>query len=202
MRAGTRGSARRRSRESRVSAPPYPVSVSRRQLPNALTIARLLLLPVYIVLISDLRGRSLAGRPRSSSASPASRIRSTASSLAAGMSSPRSARSPTRSADRLLIDAAVLLLLARRPTAVGGAPDPGSRSRPAGRHADRARPRLRLRGQLARQDRHLAALCEPRVRHGHAPGTDWPMWLFWVGLGSRSSRWPMYARKARTEAFA
>ena len=95
------------------------------QLPNALTVARLALIPVFVALVLAADdGHSWP--PRSSSPSPASPTRSTAGSPAAGTSSRAFGKIADPLADRLMIDAAVLLLLLGRPAAVGRARDPGA----------------------------------------------------------------------------
>ena len=67
------------------------------QLPNALTLGRLALIPVFVVFMVQAGDAHTLARRASSGSSPASPTRSTASSPAAGTSSRGSGRSPTRS---------------------------------------------------------------------------------------------------------
>src|SRR5205823_14349473 len=63
------------------------------------------------------------------------------------------------------------------------------------RHADHARARLRISGQLAGQDRDLAALREPGVRHGHPKRNT----LAALDLLERGCGWPRRARRIRPQ---
>ena len=162
-------------------AVPAPLAL----IPNALTIARLALIPVFVVLMVA------AGHGHSWPAAIALRRRR---DHRPGGRLPRAplARRVARSgkiadplADRLMIDAAVILLCAygRLPW-VGAGRDPRRVTccSLAGYRLARAA-WLRRRRQPGRQGRDVGALRRDLFCIVTKPGTEWPLWLFWAGVG-------------------
>ena len=152
------------------------------QLPNALTILRLALIPVFVALV--VCGRT--GR-RAGPAAARLRRRGRTDQVDGWLARRWHVESSFGTfadplADRLMIDAAVILLcvddrlpwpalaliLARDGRLVLGYP--------------LARAGLRLLRQLPRQGRDLGALRGARGRPRHRRGDDWPLVLFWSGL--------------------
>ena len=155
--AGRHGNARRRSPEWSGSPSPYPFSVFRRWLPNALTIARLVLVPVFIVLIATSDGGfswpaaivfAVAGVTDQIDGFLARRL----ARRVGFRQDRRPARRPAADRQRRLL----LLLEDRLPWPA--AADPAARPRRAARDAAPARARLPLPGEHAGQDRDLAAV--------------------------------------------
>ena len=176
--------------------------MSRRQLPNALTVARLVLLPVFIVLLATSdHGYSwpaaivfgIAGITDQVDGFLARRwhVESNFGKIADPL------------ADRLMIDAAVLLLLfdadrlpwiallipLRDLVVLIGTPIVLGRGYEF---------RVNMLGKLATWLLY-ASLAFVMVTH---EGTQWPLWIFWAGLVLALLALAEYAVKARREAFA
>jgi CDP-diacylglycerol--glycerol-3-phosphate 3-phosphatidyltransferase len=175
--------------------------VSRRQLPNALTIARLALLPVYVVLIalSD-GGRSWPAAIVFGVAGVTDQIDGFLARRWHVESAFGKIADPL--ADRLMIDAAVLLLIhagrlpwvallipARDLVLLVGTPIVLGRGYEF---------QVNLLGKAATWLLY-ASLGFLMVTH---KGSDWPLWIFWAGLGFALVALAEYAFKARREAFA
>ena len=136
------------------------------QLPNALTILRLALIPVFVGLIVAADEANwpaaivfgVAGVTDQIDGFLARRWR--VESAFGKIADPL--------ADRLMIDAAaVILLVTGRLPWVASLVILVARRDPRRRLHGRRPPRLRVRGQPARQGRHLAALRLARLPHGH-----------------------------------
>jgi CDP-diacylglycerol--glycerol-3-phosphate 3-phosphatidyltransferase len=175
--------------------------VSRRQLPNALTIARLALLPVYIVLIAICDGgRSWAAAIVFGVAGVTDQVdgflarRWHVESVFGKIADPL--------ADRLMIDAAVLLLIhaGRLPwiaaliplrdlVLLAGTPIVLGRGYEF---------QVNLVGKIATWLLY-ASLGFAMVTH---KGSDWPLWIFWAGFALALVALAEYAVRARREAFA
>ena len=168
-----------------ASAAPAPLAY----VPNALTVFRLALIPVFVVVLASADGGyswpaailfAVAGVTDQLDGWLARRWR--VESAFGRVADPL--------ADRLMIDAAVILLVLvhdRLPwpaLALVLARDALAHRRV---QADRA-PRLRALGQLPREGRHLGALCVARLRHGHARGH--PVAALALLDGARRSRSP------------
>jgi CDP-diacylglycerol--glycerol-3-phosphate 3-phosphatidyltransferase len=175
--------------------------MGRTQLPNALTVGRLILLPVYIVLIATCDGgRSwpaaiifgVAGITDQVDGFLARRwhVESAFGKIADPL------------ADRLMIDAAVLLLFhaGRLPwvalaiplrdlVVLIGTPIVLGRGYEF---------QVNLLGKIATWLLY-ASLAFVMVTH---KGADWPLWIFWIGLAIGLVSLAEYALKARREAFA
>src|SRR5262249_37804527 len=180
---------------------PYPFSVLRRQLQNELTVARLVLIPVFIVLITtsddgyswpDAIVFAVAGITDQVDGFLARRwhVESAFGKIADPL------------ADRLMIDAAVLLLLhagrlpwiallipARDLIVLIGTPIVLGRGYEF---------QVNLLGKIATWLLY-ASLGFVMVTHKN---TDWPLWIFWIGLVIGLVALAEYALKARREAFA
>jgi CDP-diacylglycerol--glycerol-3-phosphate 3-phosphatidyltransferase len=178
----------------------YPVSV-RRWIPNALTIFRILLIPVYIWLIATADGGKswpaaivfgIAGVTDQIDGFLARRwhVESAFGKIADPL------------ADRLMIDAAVLMLIhadrlpwiallipARDVVALVGTPILMGRGYEF---------QVNLLGKLATWLLY-ASLGFVMVTD---KGTSWPLWIFWIGLGLAFVALAEYALKAKREAFA
>ena len=175
--------------------------MSRRQLPNALTIARLLLLPVFIVLlaVSD-GGRSWAAAIVFGVAGVTDQIDGFLARRWHVESAFGKIADPL--ADRLMIDAAVVMLIyagrlpwvallipARDLVLLVGTPIVLGRGYEF---------QVNLLGKAATWLLY-ASLGFIMVTH---KGTDWPLWIFWAGLACALVALAEYAVKARREAFA
>ena len=175
--------------------------MSRRQLPNALTIARLFLLPVFIALLAVSDGGyswpaaivfGIAGVTDQVDGFLARRwhVESAFGKIADPL------------ADRLMIDAAVLMLIyadrlpwvallipLRDLVVLIGTPIVLGRGYEF---------QVNFLGKLATWLLY-ASLGFVMVTH---KGTDWPLWIFWAGLVLALVALAEYAVKARREAFA
>ena len=173
----------------------------RKQLPNALTIGRLVLLPVYVVLIAICDGgRSwpaaiifgVAGITDQVDGFLARRwhVESAFGKIADPL------------ADRLMIDAAVLLLLhagrlpwiallipARDLVVLIGTPIMLGRGYEF---------QVNLLGKIATWLLYASLAFVMVTRNG----THWPLWIFWSGVAVGLVALAEYALKARREAFA
>jgi CDP-diacylglycerol--glycerol-3-phosphate 3-phosphatidyltransferase len=173
----------------------------RRHLPNALTIGRILLIPVFVALITTCdEGRSwpaaivfgVAGITDQVDGYLARRwhVESPFGTIADPL------------ADRLMIDAAVILLIhadrlpwvallipLRDVVALAGTPLLMGRGYEF---------RVNLVGKAATWLLY-AALAFVMVTH---KGSTWPVWIFWIGLGLAFVALAEYAVKARREVFA
>jgi CDP-diacylglycerol--glycerol-3-phosphate 3-phosphatidyltransferase len=172
--------------------------VSRRQLPNTLTVVRLLLIPVYAVLITTSDGGhswpaaivfGVAGITDQIDGFLARRwhVESAFGKIADPL------------ADRLMIDTSVILLVyadrlpwpalvipLRDLIVLAGTPVVLGRGYEF---------QVNLLGKVATW-LLFAALAFVMVTH---KGTDWPVWLFWVGLAAALVSLVDYVRKARRE---
>jgi CDP-diacylglycerol---glycerol-3-phosphate 3-phosphatidyltransferase len=175
--------------------------VSRRQLPNALTIGRLLLLPVFVVLlaVSD-GGYSWAAAIVFGIAGVTDQIDGFLARRWHVESAFGKIADPL--ADRLMIDTAVLMLIyagrlpwvallipARDLVLLVGTPIVLGRGYEF---------QVNLLGKAATWLLY-ASLGFIMVTH---KGTDWPLWIFWAGLACALVALAEYAFKARREAFA
>jgi CDP-diacylglycerol--glycerol-3-phosphate 3-phosphatidyltransferase len=173
----------------------------RSQIPNALTIARIFLIPVFVVLITTCDGgRSWAAAIVFGVAGVTDQVdgflarRWRVESAFGKLADPL--------ADRLMIDCAVLLLIhagrlpwvallipARDLVALVGTPIVMGRGYAF---------QVNLLGKAATWLLY-ASLGFVMVTH---KGTDWPMWLFWAGLTLAFVALAEYVVKARKEVFA
>jgi CDP-diacylglycerol--glycerol-3-phosphate 3-phosphatidyltransferase len=175
--------------------------VIRRQLPNALTIARIILIPVYVVLITTCdEGRSWAAAIVFGVAGVTDQIDGFLARRWHVESRFGTIADPL--ADRLMIDIAVILLIhadrlpwaallipARDLVALVGTPIVMGRGYEF---------RVNLLGKAATWLLY-AALAFAMVTH---KGTDWPLWIFWIGLALAFVSLGEYALKARREVLA
>jgi cardiolipin synthase (CMP-forming) len=175
--------------------------VVRRQTPNALTIARLVLIPVYIVLIATSDGG------RSWPAAIVFGVAGVTDQVDGFLArrwhvESRFGKLADPLADRLMIDAAVILLIhagrlpwiallipARDLVALVGTPLVMGRGYEF---------QVNLVGKLATWLLY-ASLGFVMVTH---EGTDWPLWIFWTGLVLAFVSLFEYALKARREVLA
>jgi CDP-diacylglycerol--glycerol-3-phosphate 3-phosphatidyltransferase len=175
--------------------------VVRRQLPNALTIARIILIPVYVGLITTCdEGRSWPAAIVFGVAGVTDQIdgflarRWHVESRFGKIADPL--------ADRLMIDAAVILLIhagrlpwvallipARDLVALVGTPIVVGRGYEF---------QVNLLGKAATWLLY-ASLAFVMVTH---KGADWPLWIFWSGLVLAFVSLGEYALKARREVLA
>jgi CDP-diacylglycerol--glycerol-3-phosphate 3-phosphatidyltransferase len=175
--------------------------MARRHLPNALTVGRLLLLPVFIVLlVTSDEGYSWAAAIVFGIAGITDQVdgylarRWHVESRFGQIADPL--------ADRLMIDAAVLLLLhadrlpwialvipARDLIALVGTPILLGRGYQF---------QVNLLGKIATWLLY-ASLAFVMVTH---KGTQWPLWIFWAGVVVGLISLGEYALKARREVFA
>jgi CDP-diacylglycerol--glycerol-3-phosphate 3-phosphatidyltransferase len=175
--------------------------VIRRELPNALTIARILLIPVYVALIATCDGgRSWAAALVFGAAGITDQVdgflarRWHVESVFGKIADPL--------ADRLMIDAAVLLLIhadrlpwlaliipARDLVALVGTPIVMGRGYEF---------QVNLLGKAATWLLYLS-IGLVMVTH---KATDWPLWIFWTGLVIGLVALGEYALKARREVLA
>ena len=184
----------------------YPFPVATRavpaplaQLPNALTVARLLLIPVFVVLmLAADDGYSWPAALVFAAAGVTDQVDGWLARRWAVESAFGKIADPL--ADRLMIDAAVILLwvaerlpwpalvvvLARDVLLVGGY----KLVVPRGYDFS-----VNTLGKLATWVLY-AALAFVMVTHD---GTDWPVWLFWSGLGLALAAAALYVAKARRE---
>ncbi len=173
----------------------------RRHIPNALTIGRIFLIPVYVGLITTCQGgRSWAAAIVFGVAGVTDQIdgflarRWRVESAFGKLADPL--------ADRLMIDCAVLLLIhagrlpwaallipARDLIALVGTPIVMGRGYAF---------QVNLLGKAATWLLY-ASLGFVMVTHR---GADWPMWIFWAGLALAFVALAEYAVKARREVFA
>jgi len=175
--------------------------MSRRQLPNALTIARLALLPVYVVLILICDGgRSWTAAIVFGVAGVTDQIDGYLARRWHVESAFGKFADPL--ADRLMIDAAVLLLLhaGRLPWAalliplrdlvvLVGTPIVLGRGYEF---------QVNLIGKAATWLLYLSIGFVMVTHHG----TTWPLWIFWTGFALALISLGEYALKARREVFA
>lgn len=174
------------------------VSAPLAQLPNALTVARLCLIPVYVALIlAATNGRSwpaaivfgLAGVTDQVDGFLARRWR--VESAFGKFADPL--------ADRLMIDAAVILLfLADRLPWIGLAIPARDLVALAATPLVLGRGyefRVNFLGKMATWLLY-ASLGFLMVTH---KGADWPLWIFWAGVGIAVVSFAQYAAKARAE---
>ena len=171
------------------------------QLPNALTVARLVVIPVYAALILACRhGYDWSAAVLFGAAGVTDQIDGFLARRWHVESEFGKIADPL--ADRLLIDVAVVLLwhAGRLPWAAFAIP--ARDCLPDRDDAVRARPRLPVRGQPARQARHLAPLREPRARDGRTRRLVAALDLLGRVSRSRSSRCSLYLGKARQEIGA
>ena len=167
------------------------------QIPNALTVARLLVIPVYAVLIltSD-DGHSWPAAILFACAAITDQIDGYLARRWHVESQFGKIADPL--ADRVLIDVAVVLLWHAGQLPWAAFLIPARDIFLVATHAARPAPRLQVRGQPPREARDLAPLREPRARDGRprnlaAPGSSGP------GSGSPSPRSSLYLLKARKE---
>jgi CDP-diacylglycerol--glycerol-3-phosphate 3-phosphatidyltransferase len=175
--------------------------MARRHLPNALTIGRLVLLPVFIVLLATCDGgRSWAAAIIFGIAGITDQIDGFLARRWHVESAFGKIADPL--ADRLMIDAAVLLLLhadrlpwiallipARDVIALVATPILLGRGYEF---------QVNLLGKIATWLLY-ASLAFVMVTH---KGTDWPLWIFWAGLALGLVSLAEYAFKARREVLA
>jgi CDP-diacylglycerol--glycerol-3-phosphate 3-phosphatidyltransferase len=175
--------------------------VVRRQIPNALTIARIVLIPVYIVLITTCdEGRSWPAAIVFGVAGVTDQIDGYLARLWHVESAFGKIADPL--ADRLMIDAAVILLIhagrlpwaallipARDLVALVGTPIVMGRGYEF---------QVNLLGKAATWLLY-ASLGFVMVTH---KGADWPLWIFWTGLVLAFVSLGEYALKARREVLA
>jgi CDP-diacylglycerol--glycerol-3-phosphate 3-phosphatidyltransferase len=174
------------------------VSAPLAQLPNALTIARLLLIPLYVALIAACDGgRSWPAAIVFGVAGVTDQIDGFLARRWHVESAFGKIADPL--ADRLMIDAAVILLVhaSRLPwvalviplrdlVVLAGTPFVLGRGYQF---------KVNLMGKLATWLLY-AALAFVMVTHD---GTDWPLWIFWAGLAVALVAFAEYALKARRE---
>jgi CDP-diacylglycerol--glycerol-3-phosphate 3-phosphatidyltransferase len=175
--------------------------MSRRHLPNALTIGRLVLLPVYVVLIATCDGgRSWPAAIVFGVAGITDQIDGFLARRWQVESAFGKIADPL--ADRLVIDAAVLLLTyagrlpwiallipARDLIALAGTPILLGRGYQF---------EVNMLGKIATWLLY-ASLAFVMVTH---KGADWPLWIFWIGLVVGLISLGEYALKARREVLA
>lgn len=175
--------------------------MARRHLPNALTLGRLVLLPVYVVLIATCDGGH---------SWPAAIVFGAAGvtdQIDGFLARRWHVESPFGKiadplADRLMIDAAVLMLLhagrlpwiallipARDVIALAATPILLGRGYQF---------QVNLLGKIATWLLY-AGLAFVMVTH---ESTEWPLWIFWAGLGVGLVSLGEYVLKARREVFA
>ena len=175
--------------------------LARQQLPNALTIGRILLIPVFVALITTCdEGRSWAAAIVFGIAGITDQVdgflarRWNVESTFGKIADPL--------ADRLMIDAAVILLIyagrlpwpallipARDLLAVAGTPLLIGRGYEF---------QVNMVGKIATWLLY-AALVFVMVTH---KGSNWPLWIFWCGLVLALVALGEYALKARREVMA
>jgi len=175
--------------------------VHRSQIPNALTIFRILLIPVYVALITTCDGgRSWAAAIVFGVAGVTDQVDGFLARRWRVESAFGKIADPL--ADRLMIDAAVLLLIhagrlpwaalvipARDLLAVAGTPLLIGRGYEF---------QVNVVGKAATWLLY-AALGFVMVTHD---GTGWPLWVFWTGLALALLAFGEYALKARREVLA
>ena len=177
-----------------MATPAVPAPLA--QLPNALTLARLVLIPVFVVLMVE------AGDAHSWPAGILFGVAGVTDQIDGFLArlwrvESRFGKIADPLADRLMIDAAVILLVAygRLPwagLAVIAARDLllliGWRAlAPRGIDVD-----VNLLGKAATWALYLAIGCRI-VTHDH---TSWPLWLFWIGLAAAVVAAMFYVRDA------
>jgi cardiolipin synthase (CMP-forming) len=175
--------------------------VIRSKIPNALTIFRILLIPVFVVLITTCEGgRSWAAAIVFGIAGVTDQIDGFLARRWHVESAFGKIADPL--ADRLMIDAAVILLIhasrlpwiallipARDLVALVGTPVVMGRGYAF---------QVNLVGKAATWLLY-ASLAFVMVTH---KGSQWPLWIFWAGLGLAFVSLAEYAVKAKREAFA
>ena len=175
--------------------------MARRQIPNALTIARILLIPVYIVLIATSdEGRSWPAAIVFGVAGITDQVDGYLARRWRGESAFGKLADPL--ADRLMIDIAVILLIhadrlpwiallipARDLVALVGTPVVMGRGYEF---------QVNFLGKAATWLLY-ASLAFVMVTH---KGADWPLWIFWTGLVVAFFALGEYALKARREVLA
>jgi len=175
--------------------------VVRAKIPNALTIGRIVLIPAYVVLITTCHGgRSWPAAIVFGAAGVTDQVDGFLARLWHVESSFGKIADPL--ADRLMIDAAVILLIhagrlpwiallipARDLVALAGTPIVMGRGYAF---------QVNLIGKAATWLLY-AALAFVMVTH---KGSEWPLWIFWTGLALAFVALAEYAVKAKREAFA
>jgi CDP-diacylglycerol--glycerol-3-phosphate 3-phosphatidyltransferase len=175
--------------------------VVRSRIPNALTLFRIVLIPVFVVLITTCHGgRSWPAAIVFGVAGVTDQIDGFLARLWHVESAFGKIADPL--ADRLMIDAAVILLIhagrlpwvallipARDLVALVGTPLLMGRGYAF---------EVNFVGKAATWLLY-AALGFVMVTH---EGADWPLWIFWTGLGLAFLALAEYALKAKREAFA
>jgi CDP-diacylglycerol--glycerol-3-phosphate 3-phosphatidyltransferase len=164
------------------------------QLPNALTVGRLLLIPVFVVLMVD------AGDSHSWPAGIVFGVAGATDQIDGFLArrwrvESRFGKIADPLADRLMIDAAVILLVAYGRLPWAGLVVIGARDllllvgwrvlAPRGVDLD-----VNTVGKLATWLLY-AGVAFRIVTHDH---TEWPLWLFWIGLGGAVVAAMFYAR--------
>jgi len=177
------------------SAVPAPLA----QLPNALTLARLALIPVFVVLMVR------AGDAHSWPAGIVFGVAGVTDQIDGFLArlwhvESRFGKIADPLADRLMIDAAVILLVAYGRLPWAGLVVIAARDllllvgwrvlAPRGVEVD-----VNLLGKGATWILYLAIGCRI-VTHD---ATSWPLWLFWIGLGGAVAASMLYVRDARRE---
>ena len=167
------------------------------QLPNALTLSRLVLIPVFVALMVD------AGDARSWPAGLVFGIAGLTDQVDGYLArawkvESRFGKIADPLADRLMIDAAVILLVVYDRLPWAGLVVIGARDllllvgwrvlAPRGIDLD-----VNLLGKGATWLLYLAIGCRI-VTHDH---TSWPLWLFWIGLAGAVIAAMFYVRDAR-----
>ena len=175
--------------------------ISRDQVPNALTIGRIFLIPVYVVLITTAQGgRSWPAAIVFGVAGATDQIDGLLARRWHAESAFGKIADPL--ADRLMIDVAVILLIyadrlpwlafvipARDLVALVGTPLVVGRGYEF---------RVNFVGKLATWLLY-ASLGFVMVTH---KSTDWPLWIFWAGLALALVALLEYVLRARREVFA
>ncbi len=175
--------------------------IGRTQVPNALTIGRIFLIPVYVALITTAQGgRSWPAAIVFGVAGVTDQIDGLLARRWHAESAFGKIADPL--ADRLMIDVAVILLIyagrlpwlalvipARDLVALIGTPLVVGRGYEF---------RVNFVGKLATWLLY-ASLGFVMVTH---KGTDWPLWIFWAGLALALVALLEYVLKARREVFA
>src|SRR4029077_10399311 len=178
-----------------TSAVPAPLA----QLPNALTVARLLLIPIFVALMVR------AGDTHSWPAGIVFGVAGVTDQIDGFLArrwhvESRFGKIADPLADRLMIDAAVILLVAYGRLPWAGLVVIAARDllllvgwrvlAPRGVEVD-----VNLLGKGATWILYLAIGCRI-VTHD---ATSWPLWLFWTGLGGAVAASMLYVRDARRE---
>ena len=169
------------------------------QLPNALTLGRLVVIPVFVALM--IRAGAGHSWPAAILFGAAGVTDQVDGFLARRWHvESRFGKIADPLADRLLIDAAVIILVAYGRLPWVGLVVIGARDLLLLARLARTRPaRRRPRRQRARQGRDVGALRGIGFRLGFEDNTTWPLWLFWIGLGTSVLAAMFYVRDAWKE---